>query len=299
MSRRSHLIVLAGAYLALGSQPLYAQTTRAQRLAAADSAYAAFEVQRARDLLVAALDPSQGPLDSAWARGVQLLAQILLEQNDSLQAGSWLRWAFRLSPAWTVDSVTFLPEVVAAAVEARSIATRGSPGDSLTETRWIWPSSPAAATGAIQVAPSPTGAPVQVLVERAGIARAGETVQVAPGTYEIQAAADGHLATRVTREVLPGVTTVLEFDLLPVRQVAAADTAQAAPAPAPAPATPPATPPAQAVPRGGMSPMPFILGGGAAAAGLAALLLMGGDDNPGGGGNTQQGDIELSIPVNP
>jgi hypothetical protein len=300
MSRRKLLLLLAVACSLPGAAvELEGQASRRERLAAADSAYAAFDVERARQLLIAALDPAAGPLDTAWAKGVQLLAQILLEQNDSLEAGSWLRWAFRLNPGWPIDSVTFLPEVVTAAAAARSLVARGSPGDSVTRTRFIWPSGPVSAgTGAIRVVPAPSGTPVQVLVERAGLTQAGQTLQVQPGTYEIQAAAEGHLATRVSREVLPGVTTVLEFDLVPIRQVAAADTAARAPAVEQAGQAAPPPPAEPAITPRGRSPMPFILGGGAAAAGIAALVLLSGgnDSTPQG---QQRGEVAVSIPVNP
>jgi hypothetical protein len=49
----------------------------------------------------------------------------------------------------------------------------------------------------------------------------GATANLGPGSYEIQAAADGYLGIRITRVVLPGVTTVLKFNLQTVGAAAA------------------------------------------------------------------------------
>ena len=77
---------------------LTAQQTRNERLAAAQQAYDAFDAAHAADLLRSALDPTAGPQDSAWGRGVQLLAQILLDGGDTAQATVAARGAFPPAP---------------------------------------------------------------------------------------------------------------------------------------------------------------------------------------------------------
>ncbi|NIM51519.1 MAG: hypothetical protein GTO22_20105, partial [Gemmatimonadales bacterium] len=199
-----------------------AQETRDEMLTRAMTAYNDFEAERARELLLAALDPAAGPPDSLWAQGVQLLAQILFEDGEEELAATWLRWATRLAPAMHVDRLTFLPEVVAAVETARRVAGGRTPGDEVARTRWSWP--PPGSTDTLGVLAIEISAqPVRALVERVGLLRAGRAVSLPPGSYEIQAAADGFLTAVVTREVLPGVTTSLAFDLLPVAAVVEAE----------------------------------------------------------------------------
>jgi hypothetical protein len=214
MRRRVTGLLVAAALVPAG---LMAQQTRNERLAAAQQAYDAFDAARAADLLRSALDPTAGPQDSAWGRGVQLLAQILLDGGDTTQAAVWARWAFRLAPHMTVDTVTFLPEVVSLLRASRTAAAVASPGDPLTRTTWQWsaPGAPAG-QGQIRVVAPNVNARVNALVHGVGLAQSGQTVAARAGTYSIEVAADGYLPTTVTREVLPGVTTVLQFNLTPV-----------------------------------------------------------------------------------
>ena len=196
---------------------LTAQQTRNERLAAAQQAYDAFDAARAADLLRSALDPTAGPQDSAWGRGVQLLSQILMDGGDTAQASVWARWAFRLAPHMTIDTVTFLPEVVSLLRSARTAAEVASPGDPITQTTWQWsaPGAPAG-QGQLRVLAPNVNARVNALVHGVGLAQSGQTIAARVGTYVIEVAADGYLPTTVTREVLPGVTTVLQFNLTPV-----------------------------------------------------------------------------------
>jgi hypothetical protein len=90
----------------------------------------------------------------------------------------------------------------------------------------------------------------------------------APGSYTIRATATGYDSVHVTREVLPGVTTVLQVRLpaSPIGQLAT----QAPPAAAP----PVPTVPPVAQPRPGKkAPWAFVaLGAGGAAVALVILL---------------------------
>jgi len=213
---RGHVTILLLAAV-LVPAGLAAQQTRNQRLAAAQQAYDAFDAARASELLRGALDPAAGPQDSAWARGVQLLVQIIMDGGDTAQAGAWARWAFRLAPRIPLDTVTFLPEVVSLLRSARSGAAGASPGDPVTRSTWQWsaPGAPAG-QGLVRVLAPAVNARVNALVHGVGLVQSGQTVAARPGTYAIEVAADGYLPTMVTREVVPGVTTVLEFNLVPV-----------------------------------------------------------------------------------
>lgn len=212
---RRWVVVLAIGCL-IGPGALAAQQTRNQRLAAAQRAYEEFNTDQALTLLRVALNPAEGPQDSAWARGVELLGQILSEAGDTAQARVWFRWAFRLARNIPIDTVNFLADVFQAMRAARAAVTT-SPGDAVSRTTWLW-AAPGAAPGQgrLQVTAPRMTAAVNALVPGAGVVQSGQTVAVPAATHVIQAAAEGYLTTQLTREVLPGVTTVIEFNLLPV-----------------------------------------------------------------------------------
>ena len=65
--------------------------------------------------------------------------------------------------------------------------------------------------GRLQVSTATLAAPVRVFVEGVGLIGPGGTAPVAPGSYAVNVSAAGYDSVRVMREVLPGVTTVLEF----------------------------------------------------------------------------------------
>ncbi|MBI1968182.1 MAG: hypothetical protein HYS40_09340 [Gemmatimonadetes bacterium] len=298
LRRRSTLLLLValGTLGALGVPGrLAAQVTRDGLIRDAAKAYQNFETARALELLNAALDPGRGPPDSVWGYGLQLLAQILIEDGQAGSARAWLRWAFRFAPELKIDTLTFVPEVVAAARVARD-AVRGIPGDQVTETSWRWPARPTGDTlGQLQIKTSALPVPINVLVPGRGLVRSGETLVLPAGSYELQAAAEGYLTARVTREILPGVTTVLAFNLTRVGEVAQAPPVQAPP---PQAAPPPAPPPAQPAPaqpqvqrRKGKFPVVIVLGVVGAAAAVA--LLAGGG---GGGGGPNTGGITITFP---
>jgi hypothetical protein len=200
------------------------QQSRAQLLRQATTAYDDFQPDRALDFLRSAVDPSLGAPDTAWTRGVHLLAQILVEGNKPDLARTWARWAVRTVPGITIDTVNFLAGVTAAMREAQTFTSTKTPGDALTQTSWRWPARGSTeANGRIAINQGTMTATVNARVVGGGLIPNGtQGISLPPGTYEIEAAAVGYLPARVSREVLPGVTTVLTLALTPVA-VATAD----------------------------------------------------------------------------
>ncbi len=216
MMRR--FLAAAAALLLLGSAA-QAQNTRGQLLQQATAAYDNFETARALDLARAALDPALGAPDSAWTRSLHLLAQVLFENGSEPDARTWARWGMRLNPRMTIDSVNFLAGVVGILRQARTDAGTRSASDDLTRMTWQWPARGSTATqGTLRLDPSPMSVPLNVTVSNTngtpvGQLLAGPGLTLAPGTYDVQVSASGFLPARVTREVLPGVTLTVSFQL--------------------------------------------------------------------------------------
>jgi hypothetical protein len=244
-------------------------------------AFSEFDAARRVPLLVTALDPGLGPPRGAWSAGVQLLAQTLIEEGQESAAAVWLRWAIRRSAEFQPDTVQFLPQVLAAYRAAQEFVGRTrTPGDTATVTSWLWPAQGIAETnGRIQAATAPLAVPVQVLVKGLGQLLPGASASVAPGSYEIRASAAGYDSVRVTREVLPGVTTVLELHLrAELAQLAPTQSAQLPLKPV-------------AAPRRGKR-FPWVLAVlGAAGAGTGVAILAGRKSNP-----PTTGGITINIP---
>ncbi len=253
---------------------LRAQQTRNERIAAAFAAYDNFQSAQALELLKRAVNPSEGPQDGEWFRAVQLMAEILIADNKPAEASTWLRWAFRLSPNAEIDEVNRAPEVVAAARAARS-ATGGSPGDSVTRTTWQWVAPGAGEErGMLRIESPGMAAPVRALVQ-GSLIESGRTLTLPPGTYDVQTAAEGYLTARVRRDVLPGVTTVLSFNLTPVGAPAVAPPPVVAPPPRiapPAPVVPTLSEATRAAAQRQMSPITVSRFGAGTACGTAAFV---------------------------
>ncbi len=177
-----------------------------------NQAYDVAEYKMAGPLLVVGLNPAAGPRDSLWTAGLHRLAHILVEDGKDSVAAAWLRWALRVQPGLVVDTLDFPPAVQDAFALARAFVAGAGPGDTLTETTWEWARRSGEATqGALRVERS--GVPLTAFLEGVGALSAEESRALAPGSYVIVASAPGYFRTRVTREVLPGVTTVLRFRL--------------------------------------------------------------------------------------
>src|SRR5438552_4875603 len=280
LQRFSWLALLLGL---AGVASLRAQDPRDAMVA---RAFNEFDAARRLQLLMSALNPTAGPPRGAWPVGVQLLAQTLIEDGQDSVAGVWLRWAVRLSPDLQPDTVQFLPKVVVAYRSARDfvLSTR-APGDSTAATTWLWPAQETGErVGRIQVAAAAMGVPVRVDVKGVGPIGAGGSIPLNPGSYQISASAAGYDSMQVTREVLPGVTTVLEFHLRSAL-------AQVAPTKPAAPAkTTPAPGAAQQQKKKGF-PVGWVVLGAGAAAGLVAILAGGG-----GGGGATTGGMTVTFP---
>lgn len=264
--RLNPLLVVAGL---CGATALRAQDECDAQVARASNE---FDMSRRLELLVSAVNPTACPPRGAWPFGVQLLAQTLIEDGQDSVASVWMRWALRsISPSLQVDTVNFLPKLITAFQTARAFVARTrSPGDSVVQTTWLWPERRSAeAVGRLQVtaATLPTGQ-LQATVETAGGVRSiqpGAPVSLPPGSFAIRAMASGYDSARVVREVLPGVTTLVDFQLRAIpAQVAG-----------PQPVAPPSVParPVVVAPKKKGPPWLLIgLGAAAVAGGLLALL---------------------------
>jgi hypothetical protein len=278
--RQTALAALSLLFVVGVISPLAAQDPRDTLVA---RAFNEFDTGRRLQLLNAALDPSAGPPSGAWPVGVQLMAQTQMEEGNDSLAGLYLRWAVRRSPGFQVDTVQFLPEVATAYTSAEEFV-RGSrsASDSLVGTSWIWPQAGnAEKSGRLQVSAPSVGPAFRATAEGVGILSTGTPVELAPGSYRISGVATGYDSLAVTREVLPGVTTVLEFR--PRRSaVAAAE-----------PAVPAAIGEVGAEPQKKKKfPFALVLGGVVAAGAVVALASGGGDNPP----NPTTGGITLTFP---
>lgn len=249
--------------LGLAAPPLRAQDPRQ---GAVSRAFNEFDSSRRLDLLAPALDPSLGPLEGWWPVGVQLMAQTLLEEHRDSLAATYLRWALRQAPGFQADTVQFLPEVVAAVGDARQfVGQTARASDSLASTSWRWPAEGSTdTTGQLQVT-APTATGLRAYATGVGAIPLGSPTILPPGSYRLSAAGAGYDSLEVTREILPGATTMVE--LRPRRAPIAAS-------PPPAARIPAANTAVESQPR---KKFPWVIvAGGAAAAGIAVVALSGG-----------------------
>jgi hypothetical protein len=236
-----------------------------------------FDDMRQVQMLVTVLDPALGPPRGVWSAAIQLLAQTLTDVGQDSTATFWLRWAIRIAPDLQPDFAQF-PLVATVFRAARQfVDSSRTSGDSVTMTTWRWAAEDARdSVGRIELAAAAQMVPLQVSVDGVGPLGPGAIAQVAPGSYEVRASASGYDSVRVTREMLPGVTTVLEFRL---HQVVAQ---------VPPPQLPSAHPGHLVSPRGKRFPWVWAALG-AAGAGTAAFLLL----------RHPSGSISITVPNPP
>jgi len=174
-------------------------------------AYNLAEYGLAVDNLAEGLVPTAVPRDEIWEGGLFRLAHVLIETKKDSLAALWLRWGMRQKPDLALDTLAFPPSVLEAYALARSRVD--PPGrDVDAETLWSWNALRSTTHGAIRFEVA-AGAQLSLFVDGVGVLRPGESRTLPAGTYTIFAAAPGHFRTRLTREVLPGATTGLRFQL--------------------------------------------------------------------------------------
>ncbi len=196
--------------------PSFAHAQRDQLIRNAMQAYDDFETETALGLLKVAVNPAVGATDSVWAAGIQLLSQMLIEEGQDSLANVWMRWAVRTAPDMRVDRVTYLPEVVAAYESARRMIGTGEAGDEVTETSWEWQAGISEEMGEFRLSATGISAPLSIDIVGIGPVGTGSPIRLRPSSYTVRASAEGYLETEVTREVLPGIVTVLDFSLTSV-----------------------------------------------------------------------------------
>ena len=177
-------------------------------------AYNLAEYGLAPDLLRDGLVPTAVPRDEIWEGGLFRLAHILIETKRDSLAALWLRWGLRQKPDLALDTLAFPPSVLEAYALARSriVDPPSSSRDVDTETLWSWNDPRSTTHGAIRFDVA-AGVQLSLFVDGVGSLRAGELRTLPAGTYTILASAPGYFRTRLTREVLPGATTGLRFQL--------------------------------------------------------------------------------------
>jgi hypothetical protein len=285
-----------GFAMALAPVPVHAQANRAAIVDSARSLIDDFKERQSISLLQRAVNPALGALDATWARGVQLLAQTLLQTSQRDEANAWLRWALRLSPSLQVDSVNFTPALVAAFLEARTFVASARPVPRAT-VRFDWATATAAGGfGDLRVdrTGGDSNQPVQLTVNGEFL-DVGRPRRLAPGSYRILARATGLPDADVATEVLPGVTTVVTVDV--TSAVAAVPAAVQPPTAEPSNPVPPRNTPinGEGQPKKRSKLLPIL--GGIAVGGIIAAVAGGG----GGGGEKKTitpttGTLRIPLP---
>jgi S1-C subfamily serine protease len=159
------------------------------------------------------------PRDSLWSVGVLNLVEIL-QQRDASLAANWMRWAVRLEPDMAIDSLEF-SHLLPVYHDAAEFVRYTSLADSLVDTDWEWVTAGGDTTRARLELGAAAVRDLQVTVERPGVGsvdsvNSSRAALLQPGSYNLVARADGYDSVRVTRELLPGITTVISVELTPL-----------------------------------------------------------------------------------
>ncbi len=203
-----------------------AQVTRAELV---DSARSHPAVDAAVELYRSALNPELGErLDGIWGEAVIELAEMLLfDAQDADLAMVWLRWALRLHPEMGVNLDLLGDSTRILLAAAREYVGNDTVYAGPVSTSWRWERAIADNRGDLQLS-MPSDLPgflvriVQVggleeVEHAAGTLRvSGASRPLLPGSYLLRASATGYVGVEVVREVVPGATTVVEFDLSPI-----------------------------------------------------------------------------------
>ncbi|GIW53282.1 MAG: hypothetical protein KatS3mg081_2637 [Gemmatimonadales bacterium] len=195
-----------------GVSPLGGQAARIRAaLLEGHQAYNRGDLRLAAELLSSGLDPAGGPLDSAWVAGVHQLIDCLLNEGKDSLAAIWMRWALRQKPDFPVDSINFAPPVTGVVLAAQKFVL-ANPQDPAVTLQWRWPAQrgPATMGSVLATANDPS---TRFRLQGRGDLATGEVRAVEPGTHVILASAPGKRDAQAVVEVLPGVTTLVEFAL--------------------------------------------------------------------------------------
>ena len=207
MRRLGPLVVLV---LAAAQAP--GQTGR-RALAAANERYLLADYRISLPLFVRGLDPKAGPLDGPWLQGIERLADVLLVlRQDSLTA-TWLRWAARLDPDFHVDEEVVPPTVARAARAARAFVDSTPHDRFVARVMFDWGTASASGPGTVRL--DRANIPITARIGTDQFVRGGESRRLPAGSYNVVVSAPGYLPTRLTVELLPGVTTAVAVSLLP------------------------------------------------------------------------------------
>jgi S1-C subfamily serine protease len=211
---------LAVALFAL-AVPVDAQADRATLI---EEARNEFSDSLALNLLLSATDPTRAEPDSVWGVAVLDMAQLLVSLDKAELAAVWLRWAARHGSEWSIDRSRYLPAVIDA-YDAVLSSVAAQAGERIpANTSWRWPISfDAEAEGVLEIRSVDPAVRLSVRIEGHDATPGPGPVALPPGTYELVASADGHEPATVTREVLPGVTTILDVGLAPLLSAEAED----------------------------------------------------------------------------
>jgi hypothetical protein len=218
--RPSHLAGVLAAVPFVAGVPMAAQQTREALIRQERNEP---DPATRQELLMRAADPGLGARDSLWAVGVLDLAQSLLMSRQEEAGKLWLRWLVRHGSRWRIDRSYYDPTTILAYDQAVPKVRSEEVADSIpVETSWRWPGTFArTGRGSVEVRSADPSVPVTVTVEGGPTVLADSAVGLQAGTYDLTAGAPGFVTAHLTREVLPGATTVLEFDLPPVLPSAA------------------------------------------------------------------------------
>lgn len=207
------VVALITAIVTGASGVVRAQSAR-QALERGSEAYNVADFESAVRLLSRGLDPAGGLRDTLWITAVHKLADALLELDADSVAAVWLRWALRQDRDMLVNTTNFPPAVVQAFETARAFV-EASPQDQFSAgITWEWAAAGSDATrGRVRL--EQIEIPISGRIEQGDFLIPGRSRSLAPGSYDILAAAAGYLPIRITAEVLPGVTTVIRLSPLP------------------------------------------------------------------------------------
>jgi hypothetical protein len=189
-----------------------AQTGR-RALAAANERYLLADYHSALPLLVSGLDPTAGPLDGPWLQGIERLADVLLVLRRDSLAATWLRWAARLDPDFHVDEEVVPPIVARSARDARAFVDSTPRDRFVARVTFDWTAASASGPGTVRL--DRANIPITTRIGTDQFLRGGESRRLPPGSYNVVVSAPGYLPTRLTVELLSGVTTVVAVSLLP------------------------------------------------------------------------------------